>query len=116
MKSSLRNKCSELKVLVIESSVVSNDLLFNIQLRLVKIFGCQGNKPFADLKVKAIGDFFQLSPIRARPVYIHYGDTWKKFEPLDLIPKNVSQQKIEEVLNCNQNNTWWISAIIASLI
>ena len=29
-----------------------------------------------------IGDFFQQPPIRARPFYMHYGDTWKKFEPL----------------------------------
>ena len=67
MKSSLRNKYSELKVLVIdETSMVSNDLLFNIHLRLVEIFGCQGNKPFPGLTVITIGDFFQLSPIRAR--------------------------------------------------
>ena len=47
MKSSLRNKYSELKVLMIdEISMVSNDLLFNIHLRLVEIFGCQSNKHF----------------------------------------------------------------------
>ena len=82
MKSSLRYKYSELKVLVIgEISMVSNDLLFNIQLRLVEIFGCQGNKPFPGLTLIAIGVFFQLPLIRAKPVYMQYGDTWKNFKP-----------------------------------
>ena len=76
MKSSLRNKYSELKVLMIhEISMASNDLLFNIHLRLVEIFGCQGNKPFAGLTVITIGDYFELPPIRARPVYMHHGDS-----------------------------------------
>ena len=83
MKSSLRNKYLELKVLVIdEISMVSNDLLLNVHLRLAEIFGCQGNQPFAELTVITIGDFFQLPPIRARPVYMQYGDTWENFEPL----------------------------------
>ena len=78
MKSNLRNKYLKLKVLVIdEISMVSNDMLFNIHLRLVEIFGFQGNKPFAGLTVIIIGDFFQLPPIRSRPVYRQYGDTWK---------------------------------------
>ena len=82
MKSSLRYKYSELKVLVIgEISMVSNDLLFNIHLRLVEIFGCQGNKPFPGLTLITIGVFFQLPLIRAKPVYMQYGDTWKNFKP-----------------------------------
>ena len=56
-----------------EISKVSNDLLFNIHLRPVEVFGCQGNKPFTGLTVKTIGDFFQLPPIQARPIYMHYG-------------------------------------------
>ena len=43
MKSSLKNKYSELKVLIDETSMISNDFLFDIHLRLVKMFGCQGN-------------------------------------------------------------------------
>ena len=41
MESNLRNKYSELKV--------SNDLLLNIHLKLLEIFGFQGNKRFAGL-------------------------------------------------------------------
>ena len=83
MKSSLRNKYLELKVLVIDQiSMVYNDLLFDIHLSLVEIFGCLENKPFAGLTVITIKDFLQLPPIRGRPVYMHYGNTWKNFEPL----------------------------------
>ena len=97
MKSSLRNKYSELKVLMIDE-VVSNDLLFNIHLRLVEIFGCQSNKPFAGLTVITIGNLSQLQPIRAKPVYMHFGDTWNNFEPLwrqfkIVEPTEVMQQK-----------------------
>lgn len=42
MESNFRNKYSKLKK-------VSNDLLLNIHLRLLEIFGCQGNKRFAGL-------------------------------------------------------------------
>lgn len=83
IKSSLTNKYAELKVLVIvEISMVSIDLLFNIHLSLVEIFAFQGNKPFPGLDGKTIEDFFQLQPIRARPVYMNYGHIWKNFEPL----------------------------------
>ena len=51
-------------MLVIDDiSMVSNDLLFNVYLRLLEIFRCQGNKPFAGLTIITIGNFFQLSPI-----------------------------------------------------
>ena len=60
---------------------VSNDFLFNIHLKLVEIFGCQVNKPFIRLRVITFGDFFQLATILVRSVYMHYGDTWKNFEP-----------------------------------
>ena len=51
-------------MLVIDDiSMVSNDLLFNVYLRLLEIFHCQGDKPFAGLTIITIGNFFQLSPI-----------------------------------------------------
>ena len=56
MKSSLRNKYVDLKVLIIgKMFMVSNDILFNTHLRLVEISGCQINKAFAGLLVVTIG-------------------------------------------------------------
>lgn len=56
MKSSLRNKYVDLKVLIIgKMFMVSNDFLFNTHLRLVEISGCQSNKAFAGLLVVTIG-------------------------------------------------------------
>ena len=46
-----------------ESPMISNDLLFNIYLRLVEIFGCQGWR-----------FFIQLSSIQPRPVYMNFRD------------------------------------------
>lgn len=76
-KSSLRNKYAE--IVIDEISMVSNNLLFNIHLRLAEIFGCQCNKPFPGLTGITSGDFFHLQPIRVRPFYMNYGDTWKNF-------------------------------------
>ena len=85
-----------------EISLVSNDLLFNIRLRLVEIFGCQGNKPFPGSTVITIADFFQLPPIRARPVYMHYGVNWKNFEPLWMQFKVVQLTEIMRLQGDNQ--------------
>ena len=48
MRGQLRNKYSELSVIIIdEISMVSNKLLLHIHQRLVDIFGCSPDKPFA---------------------------------------------------------------------
>ena len=53
MKSSLRNKLADLKVIIIdEISMVSNDLLFYVHLRLNEIFGSVKNESFAGVTVK----------------------------------------------------------------
>ena len=49
--------------------MVSNDLLLHIHFRLTEIFASKGNFPFAGITVFAVGDFLQLPPVRARPVY-----------------------------------------------
>ena len=69
-RSALRNNLCELRVLIIdEISMVSNLTLLYIHLRLVEIFGCSDNVPFAGITVIAVGDFYQLPPVQQRPVY-----------------------------------------------
>ena len=73
MKSSLRSRLSDLTVIIIdEISMVSNDLLYYVHLRLNKIFGCVTNESCAGIPVIAVGDFFQLPPVGERPVYANY--------------------------------------------
>ena len=53
----MRNRLFELKVIIIdEISMVSNALLL---LRLVEIFDCTNNTPFAGITIIAVGDFMQ---------------------------------------------------------
>ena len=77
MKSSLRNKLSDLKVIIVdEMSMVSNDLLFYVHLRLNKMFGSVNNEPFAGITVITVGEFFQLPPVGGKPVHATYKNTW----------------------------------------
>ena len=74
----LKNKFSKVKPIIIdEISMVSNNLLsFQIHLRLLEIFVCPNNTPFAGLSISIVGDFLQLPPVRAKPVYAEYNDGW----------------------------------------
>ena len=57
MKSSLRDKYSELKAVIIdEVSMVLNKLLLYIHQRLVEIFSCLPDIPFAGVTVICSGD------------------------------------------------------------
>ena len=64
-----------------EVSMVSNILLLSLLLstnqRLVEIFGCNSNIPFAGLTVIFCVDIFQLPPIQVRPIYSDYNDEWQ---------------------------------------
>ena len=83
MTSMLRNRLSEVKVLIIcKVSMVSYDLLLHIQLRLTEIFASKDNFPFVGTTVIAVGDFLQLLPVRARPVYTKYKTTWHNLDSL----------------------------------
>ena len=73
----LRNRLSEIKVLIIdEVSMVPIDLSLHIHLGLIEIFASKGNLPIAGIIVIAVGYFLQLPPVRARPVYAEYKNTW----------------------------------------
>lgn len=88
----LRNKLSELSIIVIDKiSMVSNKLLLHIYQRLIEIFGCSEEIPFAGISVIACGDFYQLPPIQAKPVYADYkhpmlniSHCWKYFRIAEL--------------------------------
>ena len=83
MRSTLRNRPSELKFIIIdEISMVSNNLLYYIHLRLNEIFGTTGTEPFAGLTILAVSDFLQLSPVGGRPVYVEYKNTWQNLNSL----------------------------------
>ena len=64
IKSCLRSKLSDLKVIIVdEISMVSNDLFFYVHLRLNEIFGSLNNETFAGITVITVSDFFQLPPV-----------------------------------------------------
>ena len=73
----LRNR---LRVIIIdEIFMVSNALLLHVYLRLVEIFGCTDNTPFTGVTVIAAGHFMQLSPVKARPVYVEFKNSCQIF-------------------------------------
>ena len=83
MRRTLRNRLADLKVIIIdEISMVSNNLLYYIHLRLNEIFGTTDIKPFAGLTILAVGDFFQLLSVRGSPVYAEYKNTWQNLNSL----------------------------------
>ena len=74
MRASLRNKLSEVAVLIIdEISMVSDKLFKDIHLRLCEIFGVSTTIPFAGKTIIASGDFFQLPPVMGKPVFDAHG-------------------------------------------
>ena len=67
-KASLQNKISEVKLLIIDKiSVVSQTVFYQINLRLIEIFGV--NKPLGGLSVIVSGDFHQLPHVNPPAVY-----------------------------------------------
>ena len=71
MKASLRNKLSEVKMVIIdEFSMVSSDLFFKINARLLEFFMCFTAVEFAGLTVALGTDLLQLPPVMGKPVYV----------------------------------------------
>ena len=83
MRSILRSKLSDLKVIIIdEISMVSNDLLFHVHLRLTEIFESVNDQPFASVSVITVGDFFQFPTVGGKAVYANYKQNWQNFNSL----------------------------------
>lgn len=70
----LRSKYASLQILIIdEISMVDNKLLTYIHGRLRQIKQCGDFSPFGNISVIAVGDFFQLPPVKGKPLYINHG-------------------------------------------
>ena len=70
-KAELRNKYSEVELIIIdEISMVSNKLFYQVHKNMNEIF-CPGQEfPFGRKSVIICGDMYQLPPVRAKPVFI----------------------------------------------
>ena len=71
IKASLRNKLSEVKMVVTDKfSMVSSDIFFKINARLLEIFMCSTAVEFSGLTVVLVCDLLQLPPVMGKPVYV----------------------------------------------
>ena len=62
-ESEMKSRLSDLKGIIDEISIVSNDLLSYVHSRLNEIFGLVNCEPSAGVSVISAGDFFQLRPV-----------------------------------------------------
>ncbi|KAJ8029051.1 ATP-dependent DNA helicase PIF1 [Holothuria leucospilota] len=66
----LRVKYEHLQVIIIdEVSMVDVDMLSYINCRLQQIKGSSMHEPFGNVSILAVGDFYQLPPIRGKPLF-----------------------------------------------
>ena len=94
-KAELRNKFSEVELVIIdEISIASSKLFYQIHKRLNEIFNLGQDVPFGRKSVLVCGDLYQLPPVRAKPVFT-FNDTktmegfisidlWRKFRLAEL--------------------------------
>ena len=84
-KAYLKNKLSEVKLIIIdEISMVSSDLFLRIHNRLLEIFDCKTGEPFAGIPILVCGDFYQLPPVKGSPVYLLTDDRLEKLQSYEL--------------------------------
>ena len=81
-------------------------------LRLVEVFGCSDNIPFADITIITVGDFYQLPPVQQRSVYAEYKDAWQnlvhlwrlfKLAELDEVMRQRGDSDLIDLLNKVRN-------------
>ena len=113
----LRNKLQHLKVVIIdEISMVSSTLLYYIHRRLQEIKGCQNNhSTFGDVTVIAVGDFYQLKPVKNSFVFEFPNDgyatlhdpLWYQFQFTELtqIMRQKDDKRFAELLNHVRTNS-----------
>ena len=82
-RTQMRMSLAELKLIIIdEISMVSNIGLLHIHQRLKEIFATPSSKLFAGISILAVGDFYQLPPIRSATVFSNYkNDAFNLYHP-----------------------------------
>ncbi|XP_071486145.1 uncharacterized protein [Diadema antillarum] len=90
--SHLRNQLGQLQILIIdEISMVDQKLLWYIHGRLRQIKQTRDDAPFGKVSVIAVGDFYQLPPVKGTPLY---KETLQSF----LWTDNFSLINLEEIM------------------
>ena len=88
--------------------MVGNTTLLHIHLRLKEIFDTPASKLFAGISIIAGGDFFQLPPIKKKPVFENFNNEtynlchpWHLFRMTELIEnmRSKDDQPFVEMLN-----------------
>ena len=105
----LRLTLSELKIIIVDGiSMVANTTFLHIHQRLKEIFNTPNSELFARISFIAVGDLYQLPPIRRRAVFENYkNDTfnlchpWSAFKMIELteIMRQKDDQPFTELLN-----------------
>ena len=73
MKANLRNKLSEVKIVIIDQfPMVSSVFFFKTNARLLQIFMCSTAVEFAGLKFALVADLLQLPAVMGKPVYVNF--------------------------------------------
>ena len=82
-RTQMRMSLTELKLIIIdEISMVSNIGLLHIHQRLKEIFATPSSELFAGISILAVGDFYQLPPIRSATVFSNYkNDAFNLYHP-----------------------------------
>lgn len=70
----LQAKYGSLYILIVnEISMIDNKLLTYIHRRLCQMKQCGDFSPFGSVTIIAVGDFFQLPPVKRKPLHINDG-------------------------------------------
>ena len=114
-RTQMRISLSELKLIIIdEISMVANTTLLHIHQRLKEIFGTSNAQLFAGISIIAVGDMYQLPPIRRKPVFASYKNEtfnlyhpWHQFKMIELIEimRQKDDQPFAELLNRFRTST-----------
>ena len=108
-RTQLRLTLSELKIIIVDGiSMVANTTFLHIHQRLKEIFNTPNSELFARISFIAVGDLYQLPPIRRRAVFENYkNDTfnlchpWSAFKMIELteIMRHKDDQPFTGLLN-----------------